>query len=153
MVSMTWWRKGPKEIPEDRPPTDAETAHIMRSLADEFVQNARGADLFDYSLESVPRLDHLIDGLLEDASAADLDRGFSLGMGAYLGEVVVRNSTAARWVYSVEQRTGAIECGELFALPVFKVSKRFTTGPEHSLVQFVEVTIVGVVPPEARRLP
>ncbi|WP_020015068.1 hypothetical protein [Promicromonospora sukumoe] len=150
---MSWWRRKPKETDDDRPPTDAETADIMRSLADEFVRNSRSSDLFDYTVGSVTALEVLIGTLLESASDADLDRGFSLGMGAYIGEVIVRNSAAARWTYDAGQRTAAVESAHYSALPAFKVSKRFTLGPEHSLVQFVDAAIADELPPDARRLP
>ncbi|MFD7025515.1 hypothetical protein [Promicromonospora sukumoe] len=149
---MAWWRRKPRTADDDGTPTDAETADLMRRLADEFVRNSRGPDLFDYSVDSIATLDGLIDGLLEEAHAAALDKGFSLGMGAYVGEVIVRNSPAARWVYHVDQRTGAIESAQYLAFPVFKVSKRFTIGPEHSLVQFVRAAVNDEMPPEARRI-
>lgn len=150
---MSWWRKKPKETEGDRLPTDAETADIMRSLAEAFVQDSGGPDLFDYSIESVATLDRLIDGLLEDAPAGALDAKFSLGMGAYVGEVVVRNSPTAHWTYDADQRTGAIDSPQYLAFPVFKVSKRFTNGPEHSLVQFVQAAVADEMPPEAWPLP
>ncbi|MFD6448123.1 hypothetical protein ACFWEJ_23675, partial [Promicromonospora sp. NPDC060204] len=54
-------------------------------------------DLFDHTVESITALEVLIGTLPESASPADLDKGFSLGMGAYVGEVIVRHGTDAHW--------------------------------------------------------
>ncbi|MFE7503712.1 hypothetical protein [Promicromonospora sp. NPDC057488] len=150
---MAWWRRKPKGTDDVRPPSDEETADLMRRLADEFVLNSRAADLFDYTVESITALEVLIGTLLESASPADLDKGFSLGMGAYVGEVIVRHGTGARWSYDAEQRAAVVQGAEFAAYPVFKVSKRFTLGPQHSLVQFVRAAIDDEMPPEARELP
>ncbi|MFD7307313.1 hypothetical protein [Promicromonospora sp. NPDC059942] len=150
---MAWWRRKPKASGHVRPPSDAETAELMRRLADEFVVNSRAADLFDYTVESITALEVLIGTLLESASPADLDKGFSLGMGAYVGEVIVRHGTDAHWTYDADQRTAAVQSPQFGAYPVFKVSKRFTLGPEHSLVQFVRAAVDDELPPEARELP
>ena len=88
--------------------------------------------------------------MLEAASAEALDERFGLGMGAYVGEVIVRQSDKARWTYDIDQRTAAVESPQFAAFPHFKVSKRFMIGPEHSLEQFVRVALEDRMPPEAR---
>ncbi|MFJ3404664.1 hypothetical protein [Promicromonospora sp. NPDC090134] len=108
---------------------------------------------FDYTVESITALEVLIGTLLESASPADLDKSFSLGMGAYVGEVIVRHRTGAHWSYDTDQSTALVQSAQHGSYPVFKVSKRFTIGPEHSLVQFVQAAIDDEMPPEARRLP
>lgn len=150
---MAWWRRKPKETDDVRPPSDGETAELMRRLADEFVQSSRASDLFDYTVESITALEVLIQSLLESASPADLDKGFSLGMGAYVGEVIVRHGTGAHWSYDADQHTALVQSAQYGAYPVFKVSKRFTIGPEHSLMQFVQAAIGDEMPPKARELP
>jgi hypothetical protein len=73
-------------------------------------------------------------------------------MGAFVGELLVRNG-GARWSYSTDHGSPAVRLPSGNAcFPLNKVSKRLTVGPEHSIAQFVEVAMSGVLPPDARRL-
>jgi hypothetical protein len=38
---MAWWRRKPKDTVDVRPPTEAETAELVRRLADEMPPEAR----------------------------------------------------------------------------------------------------------------
>jgi len=148
ICAMAWWRK--KRQQNGDVPSDSETADVMRRLAEEFVMLSGAPDVLDFTVESIRALDLLVDSMLEAASAEALDERFGLGMGAYVGEVIVRQSDKARWTYDIDQRTAAVESPQFAAFPHFKVSKRFMIGPEHSLEQFVRVALEDRMPPEAR---
>ena len=124
----------------------------MRSIADELVRDSGATELLDYTVESIATLEVLIDGMVDAAPAAAVDERFGLSMGAYVGEVIVRHGSTAFWAYDRERRTAVVQSAELGAYPAYKVSKRITIGPEHSLVQFVRTSIDDALPPEARVL-
>ena len=149
---MAWWRRNQAGANSVGMPSDEETADIMRRIADEFVRDSGASDLLDYTVESVANLEVLIDEMVAAAPAAAVDERLGLSMGAYVGEVVVRHSSSAFWAYDRERRTAVVQSAEFDAFPAYKVSKRITIGPEHSLLQFVRAAIEDALPPEARVL-
>ena len=70
------------------------------------------------------------------------------GMGAYLGEVVVRNG-GGQWTYHPGQPPAIREAHsrQRLYIPYNKVAKRLTVGPEHSLLSFYEAVMTGETPP------
>ncbi len=122
----------------------------MRRLAEEFVTTSGAPDVLDFTVESIKAADLLVDSMLEADSADAIDERFGLSMGAYVGEVIVRQGAKARWTYDVDQRAAAVQSPQFAAFPHFKVSKRMTVGPEHSLEQFVRIALEDRLPPAAR---
>jgi hypothetical protein len=76
-----------------------------------------------------------------------------MSMGAYVGELIVRNA-AGIWAYEPQTSAPGIKLRTgLLCFPLNKVGKRITVGPEHSIAQFVEAAMSGGLPPHrtARR--
>jgi hypothetical protein len=104
-------------------------------------------------IETARRLDPLADLLLQHGPFGPDDvRSLATSMGAFVGELLVRNG-GARWSYDIDHESPAVRLPSGIAcFPLNKVSKRLTVGPEHSIAQFVEVAMSGVIPPRARPL-
>lgn len=117
----------------------------MRGQAAEFVTRvaARGRLPLDYSVASLRVVDFLIDGLRKGGADQDRAREPLAGLGAYVGEVLVRRA-GAEWVDLDElQRTYfgqdvgvRMPDGRVWN-PLGKVLNRFESGgPEDSLTTF-----------------
>ncbi|MEQ8820161.1 MAG: hypothetical protein RLY93_07925 [Sumerlaeia bacterium] len=112
------------------------------AAADSIVSVTRklnGVEL-DYSRESLVELDRIISEMWPEKPPAMLEQ-MILGMGAYLGETMVRN-LGGQWVY--EQDYGFVivlkgqEGEEMKSLPMNRVHKRFVNGMEDSLSFFYD---------------
>jgi hypothetical protein len=125
----------------------------MARFADIFVTgSAEEGHHFDYAVENAPRLDALVDLFRDGEPADDVIHSMVLSMGAYVGELIVRNG-GGRWTHVPEARGFGVELTSgLVCFPLNKVGKRITVGPEHSIAQFVEFAMSGVLPPEAQRV-
>jgi hypothetical protein len=122
----------------------------MVALADAFVGGAaHEGHHFDYAVENAPRLDALVDLFLQSQPREDVINSMVLSMGAYVGELIVRNGGGS-WIF--EQEVGApgvrLTSG-LIGFPLNKVGKRISVGAEHSIAHFVELAMSGELPPEA----
>lgn len=121
---------------------DREVAVTQREVASLWVKTARkvGGWSFDYSEASVTLLDEVIDDLWDPdrrPGEEELDSLTKL-MGAYLGEVMIRNQ-GGRWSWSPDRQMPALLVGQTrWAYVLDKVYKRQVHGAEHSLVQFYE---------------
>ena len=146
-------KKQAGDQPQHQAPDDATIARQMSGLAEAFLSGAaEEGDHYDYAPENAPRLDAWIDLFVAQGPPEDVVHSVVLSMGAYVGELIVRNG-GGRWTF--EPRTGApgvhLTTG-LVCFPLNKVAKRINVGPEHSIAQFVEVSIAGELPPEAREV-
>jgi hypothetical protein len=113
----------------------------MRVYAVEFVKQLTAGNRLplDYSVASLRVVDFIVDGLRKSAPARDRVERTLFGLGAYVGEVLVRRA-GGEWVeFDASQR-------ELFRQPVGvrmpdgrvwnplgKVANRFDFGPEESV--------------------
>ncbi|MEU6574968.1 hypothetical protein [Streptomyces sp. NPDC046805] len=126
---------------EERVPCAGE----MRSYAAAFVVRvtARNRLPLDYSERSLRVVDFLIDGLRKGGAERERARETLFGLGAYVGEVLVRRAGAV-WVdFDAEQRA---YFGQMVGVrmpdgrvwnPLGKVDNRFVVGgPEDSLQRF-----------------
>ena len=135
-------------------PSDVELAQQMCRFAEIFREGsaAEGHHL-DFEGANVDRLDALADLFLRGDPSLDLVRSMTVSMGAYLGELIVRQG-AGRWVF--EPRSGEpgirLSGSTLTCFPLNKVGKRLTVGPEHNFRQFYDTAVTGTLPPEARRV-
>ncbi|MEU4572183.1 hypothetical protein [Nonomuraea sp. NPDC023979] len=69
-----------------------------------------------------------------------------MSAGAYLGEMIVRNSDW-KWVYCTDENAAAVESlEELRGYPHNKVAKRIHNGSEHDLEAFFKYAMTGEVP-------
>ncbi|MFI1725705.1 hypothetical protein [Streptomyces sp. NPDC020489] len=117
----------------------------MRAEAAAFVAGvgARGRLPLDYSVASLRVVDFLVDGLGKGGADRDRVHGPLLGLGAYVGEVLVRRAGAA-WVDLDETQRAYL--GQPVGVrmpdgrvwnPLGKVLNRFESGsPEESLRTF-----------------
>ena len=123
----------------------------MRELAEAFVTGANeDGHAMDWSPSSAYRLDELCDLFRSGRQRKAVVDSVTLAMGAYLGELIVRNG-GGRWTYDEEQRAAAVEMrGHLRCYPHNKVGKRLTIGPDHGLWAFYEHAVTGEVPPGAQ---
>lgn len=114
----------------------------MRPYAMEFVARitARNRLPLDWSVASLRVVDHLVDGLRKGGADAERNRQVLDGLGAYVGEVLVRQAGAV-WVdLDADQRAWFAQSvgvrmpdGRVWN-PLGKVRNRFETGgPEDSL--------------------
>ncbi|AZQ36960.1 hypothetical protein EJ357_28835 [Streptomyces cyaneochromogenes] len=123
----------------------APRAREMRPYAAAFVARVTAGNRLplDYSVASLRIVDFLIDGLRKGGADRDRVRGALLGLGAYVGEVLVRHAGAV-WVdYDADQRAyfgqpvGVRMPDERVWNPLGKVRNRFDLGgPDESLQTF-----------------
>jgi hypothetical protein len=78
-------------------PGDAEVSASMGRLADAFITGtAEEGHHFDYAVENATRLDALVDLFRRGEPADDVVHSMTLSMGAYVGELIVRNGPACQ---------------------------------------------------------
>ena len=96
---------------------------IMKELASEVN--------LDYSNQSLSTLDSFISKKFEPAGSKYVGESLIIGMGCYVGEVIIRN-IGGHWSNSGEPEVN--EIGEIKAIyPIQKVAKRFKNGMVDSL--------------------
>jgi hypothetical protein len=137
---------------ENALPDDTKVAADMGKLAQIFIDGAaETGDHLDWDAGSVARLDKLCDAYLATGLSGQEDsiRRMSLVMGAYLGELIVRNGDG-RWTYDQRARAAAVDTQAGYRVfPQNKVVKRFMHGPAHSLAAFYDFAATGQLPPDA----
>jgi hypothetical protein len=136
------------------PPSDEKIAAQMRSLAKVFVDlMASKGEVLAWDTASALRLD----GLCEEFVTGKPDNAtlpyLTAVMGAYLGELVVRNGRG-RWVYTPEANAPAVELPSgTRCFPQHKVAKRLNVGSEHNLWVFYEYMMTGKTAPDVKVSP
>ncbi len=123
-------------------PATPEAAPDHAQLCISAVQNIDGITL-DYSVESLAKLDAIIEGLRQDGVSAQEVAETLFSFGCYVGEVFVRNAKG-RWRLASEtpmaRASGfplVIQLGaDTYCNPIGKVFKRLEEGPEHELTHF-----------------
>ena len=134
--------------PAERPGTVAE---YMRACAAEFVVRVtvRGRLPLDYSVASLRLVDFLIDGLRKGGAGWEQVRDTLFGLGAYVGEVLVRRA-GAQWVdFDADQRAYfgqpvgvRMPDGRVWN-PIGKVRNRFDLGGPGESLQTFYLTLHG----------
>jgi hypothetical protein len=134
-------------------PTSEQVAAEMRKYARIFVESmAVDGFSFDWDRSSAHKLDGACEDFLGGAPGEGEVRAMTVAMGAYLGELIVRNG-AGRWVFHGEGGA-AVDLGDgRLCFPHTKVSKRLELGDEHGLWAFYEFAVTGEVPPGAQAGP
>lgn len=132
---------------QDPPPSDAGTAEHMRNLAELFVEHTREDG---YSFDWDPAFIHHLDNYCTEFAASkpppEVIHSVIMGAGAYLGEVIVRNSDWT-WVYCTAENAAAVESPEqLRGYPHNKVAKRIHNGTAHDLEAFLKYAMTGETP-------
>ncbi|MFG3437642.1 hypothetical protein ACGF0J_10405 [Nonomuraea sp. NPDC047897] len=132
---------------QDPRPSDAETAEYMRSLAELFVEHTREeGHSFDWDPAFIHHLDNYCSEVTASRPSPEAVHSVIMGAGAYLGEMIVRNSDWT-WVYCTDQNAAAVESAEgLRGYPHNKVAKCMHDGPGHDLAAFYEYAVTGQTP-------
>jgi hypothetical protein len=116
----------------------------MAGLADAFVTGAaEEGDHFDYAVEDAGRLDAWVDLFRQGEPSDDVVHTVVLSLGAYVGELIVRNGGGS-WTHVAEADAPGVRLTSgLVCFPLNKVGKRLAVGPEHGIAQFVDVAVSG----------
>ena len=123
----------------------------MRSCAAEFVARvtARNRLPLDYSVASLRVVDFLIDGLRKGGTGREQVRDTLFGLGAYVGEVLVRRAGAVWMDFDADQRayfgqTVGVRMpdGRVWN-PLGKVRNRFELGGPGESLQTFYLTLHG----------
>jgi hypothetical protein len=123
---------------------DITSANAPRFAAD-IVKCAREisrADL-DYSVQSLAKVDEIIEGFRKDGSNSDDILATLFGFGCYVGEVFVRHA-GFKWREATEEEMESvaaplvIEKADCLVNPIGKVLKRMEDGEENFLPDFYE---------------
>lgn len=128
--------------------TDDEVAASMLGLAEAFIRGAtEEGETFGWDSVEAARLDDVCDAFLRTDPPADVRHSMVMAMGAYLGELMVRNG-GGHWTYAQRERTAVVQMPNgLDAYPHNKVAKRLDQGAEHNLFQFYWYGLTRDVPP------
>ncbi|MBO0835883.1 MAG: tetratricopeptide repeat protein [Actinobacteria bacterium] len=135
-------------------PGDDEVAAYMRRLAEVFVRGAAAEGrVFAWDNASALRLDELCEQYLASRTDYEARHYFSVAMGAYLGELVVRNGRG-RWTWHAVARAPAVVIADgRRCFPLHKVAKRLAFGREHSLAGFFDFMMTCRVAADAKLTP
>ena len=125
-------------------PSDAETAEAMQALAEVFLHSNGTEMQLSWDGSDIARLDDLCDQFVIPGQRTMSTRSaLSARMGAYVGELLVRNA-GGRWVYDEECRSAAVELpGEHRVFPAERVAQRIAVGHHHSIAEFYRATLAG----------
>ena len=119
------------------------------SAAEQAVAIAKKVDgtNLDYSVQSLKSVDRIVLGMRKDETKPEQVQGILFILGAYVGEVIVRNTKGAQWtnppmeivaagmdVMGVTTRTG------VFINPIGKVHKLLLNGEEDSVIGLYELS-------------
>lgn len=120
----------------------------MRRLAESFIEDtAAEGQVFAWDSADAGRLDDLCDELAASRPSKARRHAWVMGVGAYLGELMVRNG-GGHWSYDVKEEAAVVEMPNgLRGYPHNKVFKRLTIGPQHNLFQFYWYALTRDVPP------
>jgi hypothetical protein len=118
-------------------PTDAETAEAMRELAEAFVRGmAEEGETFGWESTEAGRLDEICADVAASRPPQAISQNVTLQMGAYLGELLVRNG-GARWTYDPAANAPAVEMPDgLRSYPHGKVAQRLDADAGDNILQF-----------------
>jgi hypothetical protein len=132
-------------------PTDDDVARAMAQFAEIFVETSgQEGHVLGWDAGSAQKLDELCEVFLASRPEKETMRSMIMAMGAYLGELIVRNG-GGRWTYDREHNVAVVELPQHgLCFPHSKVAKRLTHGEEHGLWAFYEYASTGKVPPGAQ---
>jgi hypothetical protein len=135
-------------------PADEKVAADMRRYAEIFVMGVAAAgEVLGWDAGAARQLDKWCEIFLASSPDEDGIRRMVLVMGAYLGELIVRNGHG-RWTYDPRARAPGVDTpARQRCFPHNKVTKRLTVGAEHSLWVFYDVAVTGRIPAGVRITP
>lgn len=114
----------------------------MRRLAQIFVEGlAEEGEVFGWEASEALRLDGLCERFLASQPEAEVRNSMTVSMGAYLGELLVRNADG-RWRFDDHLDAAVVDLPNgLVAFPMNKVHKRLDLGAAHNLADFYRYSI------------
>ncbi|MGQ0464423.1 MAG: hypothetical protein ACT4QG_03780 [Sporichthyaceae bacterium] len=129
---------------EGRTPSDIETAQVMRELAEAFRSAAaEQGETLGYATGEASRLDAMCDRFLATVPSARGRHGMAMAMGAYLGELLVRNG-AGRWRYGSGDRKAVVVLRNgLVCHPHDEVANRLELGAQFDLGCYFGYALAG----------
>jgi hypothetical protein len=130
---MPLWRRADRRSPSGRPSPWAAEAAVFVEIMGDLAPEVR----LDYSPASLSSLEEFIARQFDPPGSSFFGESLAVGVGAYVGEVVIRN-LGGRWEPDgapVVVGIGRIER----TYPVQKAHKRFSNGPADSLAWFYQV--------------
>lgn len=139
---------GSRKLQQEPPPSNAETAESMGRLAKLFIEHTRADGYsFDWDPAFLHHLDNYCTEFADSKPHPGVTHSVIMGAGAYLGEMIVRNSDWT-WVYCADQNAAAVESpGGVRGYPHDKVAKRIHKGADHDLEAFYKYAVTGAAPP------
>jgi hypothetical protein len=120
----------------------------IKQMANNFAKDGNRLGLnLDYSVSSLERVEQLLisdfptDGPRKEGYFGRFTDGKLFGLCSYLGEVVIRNSAACKWVVDEKDPQGAINMRVVSAngtemFPGHRVMKRIQNGEEDNLYHY-----------------
>jgi hypothetical protein len=144
------FRRRAKKSNSTQKPTDGELARAMGQFAEIFVETSgHEGHVLGWDAASAMKLDELCEVFLASRPEKETMQSMIVAMGAYLGELIVRNC-GGRWTYDREHEVAVVEVEQRLCRPHSKVAKRLTHGEEHALWLFYEYASTGTIPPGAQ---
>lgn len=134
-------------------PRDLRVAVDMAQLAEGFIAAAASqGQEFTYDVVNAEHLDPWVDEFRTSDASDEVTHNVIMGLGAYVGELIVRNG-GGQWAYDADEHAPVVRLNnDLECYPLNKVAKRIHVGPEHSIAQFIDVSLTGELPSEAREI-
>lgn len=116
----------------------------MLAFAQMFVDGAAAEGRsFGWDAGSAQRLDGLCEAFLAGEPTPEATQSLILAMGAYLGELIVRNG-GGRWTYDADAGAAGVDLpSRQRCFPHHKVARRLAAGSPHSLRLFYYVAVTG----------
>ena len=127
----------------DTAPSDVETAEAMRMLTEVFLAGVAARKMsLRWDGTDVERLDDICDRrFIPGQPSVTTRQAASSRMGAYLGELLIRN-TGGRWVYDASCQSAAVELPDgRRVFPAARVAQRIAAGRERSIAEFYRATL------------
>ncbi|MCW8943708.1 MAG: hypothetical protein OQL27_02980 [Sedimenticola sp.] len=128
-------------------PAAIKLAEQAAFAANQAVETAKKVDgtVLDYSPNSLKDIDKIVLGIRRGGTSPDEVKGILFILGAYVGEVIIRNIEGSQWSQPKEvQAAGLTAMGVstndgIFWNPIGKVHKLLINGEEDSVVHFYNV--------------
>ncbi len=126
-------------------PSDGQTAEAMRMLAEVFLAGVAARHIsLSWGGEDIARLDDICDRrFIPGQPSVTTRQAASARMGAYLGELLIRN-VGGRWVYDDSCQSAAVELPDgRRVFPAARVAQRIAAGRERAIAEFYRATLAG----------
>jgi hypothetical protein len=131
----------------DTAPSDSETAEAMGRLCEVFLAGIAARNLsLGWDGKDVALLDDVCDQrFIPGQPTVTTRQALSARMGAYVGELLVRNA-GGHWVYDVSCQSAAVELPDgRRVFPAARVAQRIAAGRERAIAAFYRETVASTL--------